>query len=115
MSTRTFSSFDAYFAANRHARTRGMVLGRERGVRSLPCSFTRVDGNTVRYFPRVHWSFCEHPRQRLKRLPPVPRCPAHYPSFNRIAVPSSWNRLSGASVDKRRVEVGNRFKGAGTT
>ena len=30
MPTRAFSSFDAYFAANRHARMRGMVLGRER-------------------------------------------------------------------------------------
>jgi AraC family transcriptional regulator, ethanolamine operon transcriptional activator len=31
MSTQTFSSFDAYFAANRHSNIRGMVVGREHG------------------------------------------------------------------------------------
>jgi hypothetical protein len=30
MPTQTFSSFEAYFDANRHARVRGIVLGPER-------------------------------------------------------------------------------------
>jgi len=33
MPTQTFSSFEAYFDANRHSRVRGMVLGREREAR----------------------------------------------------------------------------------
>jgi len=55
MPTRSFSSFEAFFDANRHANLRAMVLGPDRGnwvltnvkVNKLSVQFSHADGNAV--------------------------------------------------------------------
>jgi hypothetical protein len=55
MPTRSFSSFEAFFDANRHANLRAMVLGPDRGnwvltnvsVNKLSVQFSQADGNAV--------------------------------------------------------------------